>query len=243
MSAVQGTKKSPIERYPIGTGDEYIAARNELLKAEWELRDLTERVAGMRRSLPQGAVMKSYTFHEGPRDVKQPGPITTVTLADLIPDDGRCLVVEHIMFGATDDAPCGMCAPCVDGTNAIVPHLAEHANFVVIGRGPIKILREYAARRGWDKVRLLSSSESDFNADMHVEKPAWLPTGDQIPAISVFKKDGDGTVRHFYTQIGSFDLETGRAMDGLSPIWTILDLLPQGRGEKDMSNDNVELKT
>lgn len=243
MYTVMDTKNNPIERYPIGTSEEYIIARNDLLKAEWELRDQLERVASMRRSLPRGATMKTYTFHEGPEDINQTGPITTTTLADLTPADGRSLVVEHLMFGAKADTPCPMCASFLDGLNAVAPHLGQFVNFAVVAKAPIETLRTYAARRGWNKVRLLSSFESDFNTDMHVENPAWMAGADQLPAVSVFRKEADGVVGHVYTVSANYDRETGRGMDLLSPIWNILDLTPEGRGDRDLSNEYVKLKT
>ena len=52
------------KRFP-GESDEYREARNELLKAEIELRDNIERVAKLRRGLPIGGkVHKDYVFEE-----------------------------------------------------------------------------------------------------------------------------------------------------------------------------------
>ena len=45
---------------------EYLAKRDELRKAEIELMRQVERVAAMRRALPQGATMQDYVFQEGP---------------------------------------------------------------------------------------------------------------------------------------------------------------------------------
>jgi predicted dithiol-disulfide oxidoreductase (DUF899 family) len=47
----------------------------------------------------------------------------------------------------------------------------------------------------------------------------------------VFTKDADGTLRHFYTHHPrlAHDIEQ-RGMDLLTPVYNILDLTPQGRG-------------
>jgi predicted dithiol-disulfide oxidoreductase (DUF899 family) len=241
MSTSVGTKENPIELYPSGASPEYIAARNTLLKAEWELRDQLERVAEMRRKLPTGAQMKSYTFQEGPEDITQSGPIKNTTLADLAAD-GRSVVVWHMMFSPDAEEPCSMCAMVVDGINATAPHLQQHVNLGIIGKAPIEKLRSYAAKRGWDKVRFLSSSENDFNADMHLEHPAWFPDADQMPGMSVFKKGDDGVVRHVYTVGAHFDPRTERGADLMSPVWSVLDIIPEGRGNWYAGNDYIKLK-
>lgn len=47
----------------------YLAKREELRLAEIELMRQRERVAELRRHLPQGAAIQDYRFEEGPRDV------------------------------------------------------------------------------------------------------------------------------------------------------------------------------
>ena len=56
--------------------------------------------------------------------------------------------------------------------------------------------------------------------------------GNQDSAISVFTRDNDGTIRHSYTGHPwlSSDIKE-RGIDELVPIWNILDLTRQGRGE------------
>jgi len=53
----------------------------------------------------------------------------------------------------------------------------------------------FADRRGWTGLRMLSSGGTSFNADFAME----TPDGRQLPGVSVFSKDGDGALRHFYT--------------------------------------------
>src|SRR5438270_13994534 len=48
---------------------EYLAKREELRLAEIELMRQRERVAGLRRNLPEGAPIQDYQFEEGPRDL------------------------------------------------------------------------------------------------------------------------------------------------------------------------------
>ena len=48
---------------------EYLAKREELRLVEIELMRQRERVAELRRHLPQGAAIQDYSFEEGPRDL------------------------------------------------------------------------------------------------------------------------------------------------------------------------------
>src|SRR4051794_14537204 len=48
---------------------EYLSKREELRLAEIELMRQRERVAGLRRNLPEGVPVQDYQFEEGPRDL------------------------------------------------------------------------------------------------------------------------------------------------------------------------------
>ncbi len=79
---------------------DYLARREALRLAEIELMKQRERVAELRRQLPQGAVVKDYLFQEGPADVNAgDAPVRTVRLSELFSAPGRALVVYHLMFG------------------------------------------------------------------------------------------------------------------------------------------------
>ena len=178
--------------------------------------------------------MKSYTFTEGPADINEAsGPTKETTLAELA-SDGRTLAIYHMMFAAKDDAPCPMCASFVDGINGVGQHLAHRINFAIIAKAPIGQLREYAAKRGWKNLRFLSSSENDFNADMHMESPEGAPDAEQFAGLSVFREDSEdpGKIRHTYTALPTFGNRTERGLDALSPLWNMFDLLPEGRDKK-----------
>ena len=94
-------------------------------------------------------------------------------------------------------------------------------------KAPIAKLRAWARGRGWKNIRLLSSHGTTFNRDFRVEDKR----EDQVPAISVFTKDKDGTVRHFYQKFAELDAKHNRGIDLLTPVWNLFDLLPSGRGE------------
>ena len=63
---------------------EYLAKREELRLAEIELMRQRERVAELRRNLPEGASIQDYQFEEGPRDLNAGDvPVRTVRLSEL----------------------------------------------------------------------------------------------------------------------------------------------------------------
>ena len=119
-----------------------------------------------------------------------------------------------------------MCSMWTDGFAGVAHHIRDAVSFVVVARAPLETLRGWGRRRGWDRLRLLSSSGSDFNADFGTE----LTPDRQLPAMSVFTRTPDDTLQHFSTSEGSLVESHHRAMDLLTPIWNLLDLLPEGRG-------------
>lgn len=230
-------EKEFFRRWPLNASTEYISARKELLEAEMSLRDQIERVAAQRRALPPGASMPTYSFDEGPRSLDHDQPVAQTTLKQLVED--KSLVVYHLMFAEDAEEACPSCSMWVDGFNGVVDHLNQHVNFVVIAKAPLPKLRSWARLRGWHKIRLLSSFGSTFNADMNLEHPDWMPNLNQAPGISVFRKDGDA-VRHTYSSTPEFTSHEGRGIDLLSPVWNVLDIVPEGRGEWNPSNSHIK---
>src|SRR5205814_7433664 len=80
--------------------DEYLAKREELRLAEIELMRQRERVAELRRRLPQGAAIQDYEFEEGPANLDAGDtPIQTIRLSELFTGPDRSVVVYHFMYG------------------------------------------------------------------------------------------------------------------------------------------------
>ena len=77
----------------------YLARREELRLAEIESMRQLERVAELRRHLPEGAIVEDYAFTEGPADLDAGDePARTVRLSELFTGPGRSLVVYQLMF-------------------------------------------------------------------------------------------------------------------------------------------------
>jgi len=207
---------------------EYLAKREELRLAEIELMLQRERVAELRRHLSQGAAIQDYQFEEGPRDLNTgDAPARTVRLSELFTQPNRSLVIYHLMYGKRQTKPCPMCTAWCDGANGVAHHLAQNLDFAVLAAADVPALRAHARARGWDRLRLLSAGNSTFKYDLGSENAE----GQQDSAISVFTRDGDGTLRHFYTAHPWMAADVKeRGIDLLAPIWHFLDLTPQGRG-------------
>ncbi len=208
---------------------EYLARREELREAEIELMRQRERVAEMRRALPAGATVHDYEFLEGPTSLADGDePLTTVRLSELFTAPDRSLVVYHFMFGKKQTNPCPMCTAWIDAFNGVAHHLAQNVDLVIVAAADPSTLRAHARNRGWDKLRLLSAGESTFKYDLGSEDRE----GHQDSTISVFTREGDGTLRHFYSgHPWLADDIRERGIDELNPIWNVLDLTPQGRGK------------
>jgi predicted dithiol-disulfide oxidoreductase (DUF899 family) len=89
---------------------EYLAKREALRLAEIELMRQRERVAELRRHLPQGATIQDYQFEEGPHDFNVgDAPLHTVRLSELFTKPNRSLIIYHFM--ATVDSEQQKTAP------------------------------------------------------------------------------------------------------------------------------------
>lgn len=206
-------------RFPAET-DEYRRARNELLRAELELRRRTEEVAAMRRELPVGgAVPQDYPF------VAIDGG--TVRLSELFGGKDT-LVLYNFMYGPDAAKSCPMCTSFLDGLNGNAVHIEQRVALAVVAKSPAPRIREFAQSRGW-RLRMLSSGATSFNRDYHGE----TADGDQNPMLHVFVKKG-GAVHHFWaSEVQMVPPQPGqneRHLDPMWPLWNVLDLTPAGRG-------------
>jgi len=208
---------------------DYLAKREELRQAEIELMRQRERVAEMRRKLPRGAKISDYTFEEGPASLDAGDtPVRKVRMSDLFTGDDRALVIYHFMYGKKQTKPCPMCTAMIDSLDGIAHHLAQNIDLAIVAAADLPALRTFGRARGWNRLRLLSAGNSTFKYDLGSENRE----GAQDSTMSVFTRDKDGTLRHFYS--GHPWLAENikeRGLDEINPIWNILDLTPNGRGD------------
>jgi predicted dithiol-disulfide oxidoreductase (DUF899 family) len=209
--------------------DAYLASREELRLAEIQSMRLLERIAELRRDLPEGATIQDYEFSEGPADLDAGDePAKSVRLSELFTGPGRSLVVYQLMYGKKQTSPCPMCTMWIDGYNAVAPHLEQNLDFAIAAAADVPALRAHARSRGWKNLRLLSCGSSTFKYDMASEDAE----GNQDSTISVFTRDSSGTLRHFYSSHPWLaDDINQRGIDRLTPVYNMLDLTPQGRDD------------
>ena len=97
----------------------YRAARNDLLKAEINLRRQIEKVAALRRSLPAGGeVTEDYVFDSERGKVK---------LSQLF-ERGETLVAYSFMYGPKMQTACPMCTAMLDGLNGNAQHIGQRGD-------------------------------------------------------------------------------------------------------------------
>jgi predicted dithiol-disulfide oxidoreductase (DUF899 family) len=206
---------------------EYLAKREQLRLAEIDLMRQRERVAEMRRNLPEGAPLQDYQFEEGPSDLHAGDAPRNVHLSELFTKPNRSVVIYHFMFGKKQAKACPMCTAWLDSANGVAHHLAQNLDFAVVAAADLSTLRAFGRERGWDRLRLLSAGKSTFKFDLGSEDKE----GGQDSTISVFTRDAKGTVHHAYSVHPRIapDIQE-RGIDLYTPIWHYLDLTPQGRG-------------
>ncbi|MGP0053226.1 MAG: DUF899 family protein [Solirubrobacteraceae bacterium] len=218
-------------RFP-GESDEYRRAREDLLRAELELREQTEAVAEQRRRLPLGgAVPRDYEFREWDTRIGGPRP---VKLSQLFDDHKDTLFLYSFMFRPSPDgdplgSPCPACTSIIDAISGQSRHVTRYVNFAIAAKVPVERLRAHAYSRGWADIRMLSCAESGYNHDYHAE----APDGSQWPIATVFVRR-DGAIHHcwsselFYAPAAAS--QNARHVDFMWPLWNILDTTPGGRG-------------
>ena len=208
-----------------GEDDTYRTARNALLEAELALEEQVSKVAQMRRVLPPGgAVPQDYVF-----DTIEEGAVRQVRLSELFSPGKETLFLYSYMYGPDAKAPCPACTSLLDGFSGIAQHILARIDFAVVAKSPIEKFAKIAEDRGWSGIRLLSSAGNSYNADYFAE----TPDGSQIPAANIFVKR-DGGIRHFYNAEQLYVDRPGRHprhVDRIWPIWNILDMTPEGRGD------------
>jgi predicted dithiol-disulfide oxidoreductase (DUF899 family) len=206
-------------RYP-NESAEYRRAREALLAEEIELRRHIERVAEQRRRLPPGGeVRKNYAFE---------GEKGRASFADLFGDKDT-LVVYNYMFGPQRERPCPMCTSLLSAWDGEVPDILQRVALAVLARSPIERLKAVKRERGWQYLPLYQDISGEFSRDYH----ALTKDGGDDAAFNVFTRR-EVTIRHFWGgEMNAASADPGqdpRGAPDLMPLWTILDVTPEGRG-------------
>ena len=237
-------------KHRIGTHEEWLAARLELLEAEKELTRRSDELARRRQELPWVRIDKEYRFKtdEG-----------SDSLVDLFRGRSQ-LLVYHFMFGPDYTAGCPSCSAISDGFNGFVIHLANHDVMLwAVSRAPLEKLQAYKRRMSWT-FPWACSLDSDFNFDFNVQfteeqqseggieynyrrEAAWHLRGDEGPDAEIAAMTGTDIATYTRERPGmsAFVLAEGviyhtysayaRGLDGLWGMYQWLDRAPRGRNE------------
>jgi predicted dithiol-disulfide oxidoreductase (DUF899 family) len=212
--------------------EQWLAARKELLVREKALTRQRDALNAERRRLPMVEIDKDYLFD---------GPAGMVGLADMF--GGRSqLIIQHIMFDPSWQAPCPGCSAGLDElAPGVVRHLeSRDTSFAGVSRAPYAQLAAAKSARGWT-LDWYSSHGSDFNYDFDAtldpavnsaiynyqspEKAAADPVTEptEVPGVSCFLRDGS-RIFHTYST-------WARGTDQVGNAYTLLDLTAFGRSE------------
>lgn len=206
--------------------EEYRRARNELLAAEDALRKQTEEVAAHRRRLPLGGELREdYVFDELDAD----GTVVQVKLSELYAPGNDSLLLYGYMYGTKQQQPCVMCTSIIDGLNGNAHHIVQRMNMAIVAKSPIERIVEVGRSRGWNNLRLLSSVNNTYQYDYQSEDE----NENQWPMANVFVRR-DGKIYHFWASelmFSEFLARNTRHVDSFWPLWNVLDLTPEGRGD------------
>jgi predicted dithiol-disulfide oxidoreductase (DUF899 family) len=243
--------------HTIGTREEWLAARLELLKAEKELTRRGDELARQRQALPWVRIDKKYRF-----ETDEGG----ASLADLFRGRSQ-LLVYHFMFGPDYTAGCATCSSIADGFNGIAVHLAHHdAMLWAVSRAPLTKLQAYKRRMGWT-FPWASPASGEFNFDFsasfteqqqregieynYQREDAWKQrdnegivtrmTGDPVGDNAAMTGTDVATYTRERPGMSAFALEDGivyhtysayaRGLDALWGMYPWLDRAPKGRNE------------
>ncbi len=211
-----------------GESAAYGKVRQELLGEEIELQRHIDRVSEKRRSLPDGPLIeKNYRFKDMNGE--------EVGLANLFGEHDT-LVTYFWMYGPDRDRPCPMCTNLLGPLDANAKDLMQRVALAVLGRSTVERQLAFAQERGWHSLKFNQTVGDDYPIDFGGLDPK---SGSEWPVMAVFKRIGTGKgakVRLFWKgEMTSEMSEKGKDPRGgpdFSPLWTALDLTPEGRGDK-----------
>ena len=243
--------------HAVGTRDQWLAKRVELLAAEKALTHRSDEVARLRQELPWVRIDKPYRFDtdEG-----------SASLAELFRGRSQ-LLVYHYMFGPDYTAGCATCSTIADGFNGFVVHLANHdVTLMAVSRASLEKLQTYKRRMGWT-FPWASAVGGEFNYDFsasfteqqqregieynYQREGAWQQrnnegfptrmTGDPVGDNAVMTGTDVATYTRERPGMSAFALEDGivyhtystyaRGLDALWGMYPWLDRAPKGRNE------------
>jgi predicted dithiol-disulfide oxidoreductase (DUF899 family) len=202
-------------RYP-NESREYRAARDALLQEEQALVDKVKAVAAKRRNLPRGGKLKEDYVFQWANEGKLG---QNAKFSDLFGQHDT-LLLYSFMFGPNWDKPCPSCTSLMDGFDRTWYSVNTNAAFCAIAKAQPERIADWARKRGWTQIPLLSGYASTYQADYHCQAEN---DDKQLPVMHVFRKQ-DGGIFHFW----GTETELNH-VDTVWPYWNLMDFTPAGR--------------
>lgn len=219
---------------------DYRDARAALLDAEIALRRQIEAVAAQRRAPPRGgAIPEDYVFERTGAHQRT----ERVRLSDLFGDQ-RAIILYSFMFGPERATPCPGCTHLLDAIDGAARHVGQRAPLFIVAKSPMARLEAWARERRWPHLQFLSDGEGRYSAAyfgdtrrLSSAKRAERGMGEgedwDETIFNVFCKDGDTIRHHWASEMAYAPEDPGqhhRAGDLVDPLWGLLDMTPEGRG-------------
>ena len=218
---LQPAKAIATERKPPFPGEspEYSDAREALLAEEVEFRRHMTRLVEQRRSLPPGPIIeKNYRFLDA--DGQNLG------LVDLF-DGKETLVTYFWMYGPERERPCPMCTNWLGGVDGNGRDIEQRVSLKILGRSPVERQLAFALERGWENLSFLQAVGDDYANDLGLINS----DGTENPALVVYRQVGDKVRLFWSAEMPNADPgQDPRLAPDIAPLWSILDLTPEGRG-------------
>lgn len=208
--------------------EEWLKERIALLDEEKAFTRQRDELSRKVRDLPWVKVDKSYTFDT---------PTGKKSLADLFGRHSQ-LVIYHFMFDPTWSQGCMSCSFIADHYNNLIVHLAHRdISFITASKAPTEKLEPFRKRMGWT-FPWVSTANTDFGRDYGVSfSDQELASGTvkynfnaapfpirELPGLSVFFKDSNGTIFHTYSTFA-------RGLEDFLTAYRYIDVTPKGRDE------------
>lgn len=174
---------------------------NEIDELEYQLQDIKQKVAELRRQRPREEI-RDYQLRDSEG--------REASLSSLFGDQSDLILVHNM------GRNCSYCTMWADGFNGLLPHLESRAAFVLTSPDKPEAQKEFVQARGW-KFPVYSTAGTSFTADMGFddEKEGLMP------GVSVFTKEADGKVY----RVSRAEFGPG---DNFCATWHFFDLLPEG---------------
>ena len=203
-----------------GESEQYSQARKKLLAEEIDFRRHMTRLTEQRKGLPPGPVVRA-----GYRFKRADG--SEVGLRELFGKHDT-LISYFWMYGPQRERPCPMCTNWLGGVNGNAVDVEQRAALQVIGRSPVERQLAFAAERGWKHLKFVQSVGDSYAKDLGILDDK----GNESAAIVIYQRKND-EVRLFYAaEMPPEAADPGqdpRTAPDIAPLWSLLDLTPEGR--------------